>query len=162
MVLLGGVTRLRRSGLSMTDWKFTGSLPRLSEEEWLREFDKYKQSPENKHIRSFQQENAESYVDARSQDILDEQDRLTDEVIGNENNGRASFLAKVAIVLGIAVTATIISICLKWPVLGSSLGIQFLVEGSSSSVMATPPVGFTFKVFGYNVVLPKYAPGYAH
>ena len=46
MVLLGGVTRLTRSGLSMTDWKFTGSLPPLSEEEWLREFDKYKQSPE--------------------------------------------------------------------------------------------------------------------
>lgn len=113
-------------------------------------------------IRSFQQENAESYEDARSQDILDEQDRLTDEVIGNDNNGRGSFLAKVAIVLGIAATATIISICLKWPVLGSSLGIQFLAEGSSSSVMAAPPVGFTFKAFGYNVVLPEYAPGYAH
>ncbi|XP_050252877.1 uncharacterized protein LOC126699215 isoform X3 [Quercus robur] len=113
-------------------------------------------------IRSFQQENAESYEDARSQDILDEQDRLTDEVIGNENNGRGSFLAKVAIVLGIAATATIISICLKWPVLGSSLGIQFLAEGSSSSVMAAPPVGFTFKAFGYNVVLPEYAPGWIY
>uniref|UniRef100_A0A7N2MS35 Uncharacterized protein n=1 Tax=Quercus lobata TaxID=97700 RepID=A0A7N2MS35_QUELO len=42
MVLLGGVTRLMHSGLSMIDWKFTGSLPPLSEEEWLREFDKYK------------------------------------------------------------------------------------------------------------------------
>ncbi|NBJ95720.1 hypothetical protein D5281_25320, partial [bacterium 1xD42-62] len=30
--------RLTRSGLSMTDWKFTGSLPPLSNEEWLREF----------------------------------------------------------------------------------------------------------------------------
>ncbi|KAK7853793.1 cytochrome c oxidase assembly protein cox15 [Quercus suber] len=48
MVLLGGVTRLTRFGLSMTDWKFTGSLPPLSNEEWLREFDKYKQSPEYK------------------------------------------------------------------------------------------------------------------
>ncbi|KAM4070626.1 hypothetical protein ACB094_12G179200 [Castanea mollissima] len=113
-------------------------------------------------IRSFQQENAESYEDARSQDILDEQDRLTDEVIGNENNGRGSFLAKVAIVLGIAATVTIISICLKWPVLGSSLGIQFLAEGSSSSVMVAPPVGFTFKAFGYNVVLPEYAPGWIY
>ncbi|KAK7854311.1 hypothetical protein CFP56_032564, partial [Quercus suber] len=79
-------------------------------------------------IRSFQQENAESYEDARSQDILDEQDRLTDE----------------------------------WPVLGPSLGIQFLAEGSSSSVMAAPPVGFTFKTFGYNVVLPEYAPGWIY
>lgn len=46
MVVLGGVTRLTRSGLSMTDWKFTGSLPPLSDEAWVVEFDKYKQSPE--------------------------------------------------------------------------------------------------------------------
>ncbi|KAF5181307.1 Heme a synthase [Thalictrum thalictroides] len=50
MVVLGGVTRLTRSGLSMTDWKFTGSLPPLSEEQWLMEFDKYKQSPEYKRV----------------------------------------------------------------------------------------------------------------
>ncbi|KAG8661433.1 cytochrome c oxidase assembly protein COX15 [Manihot esculenta] len=50
MVILGGVTRLTRSGLSMTDWKFTGSLPPLSDEEWLNEFEKYKQSPEYKHV----------------------------------------------------------------------------------------------------------------
>lgn len=46
LVVLGGITRLTRSGLSMTDWKFTGSLPPLSEEDWLVEFEKYKQSPE--------------------------------------------------------------------------------------------------------------------
>ncbi|XP_061337579.1 cytochrome c oxidase assembly protein COX15 [Gastrolobium bilobum] len=50
MVVLGGVTRLTRSGLSMTDWKFTGSLPPLSDEEWLQEFEKYKQSPEYKRV----------------------------------------------------------------------------------------------------------------
>lgn len=50
MVLLGGVTRLTRSGLSMTDWKFTGSLPPLSDHDWLREFDKYKNSPEYKRV----------------------------------------------------------------------------------------------------------------
>lgn len=50
MVILGGVTRLTRSGLSMTDWKFTGSLPPLSDEEWLMEFEKYKQSPEYKRL----------------------------------------------------------------------------------------------------------------
>ncbi|CAI0398350.1 unnamed protein product [Linum tenue] len=31
--ILGGVTRLTRSGLSMTNWKFTGQLPPLSDEE---------------------------------------------------------------------------------------------------------------------------------
>ncbi|XP_054821302.1 cytochrome c oxidase assembly protein COX15-like [Prosopis cineraria] len=50
MVVLGGVTRLTRSGLSMTDWKFTGSLPPLSDEEWQQEFEKYKQSPEYKRV----------------------------------------------------------------------------------------------------------------
>lgn len=50
MVVLGGVTRLTRSGLSMTDWKFTGRLPPLSDEEWLQEFDNYKQSPEYKRL----------------------------------------------------------------------------------------------------------------
>nr|XP_033508477.1 cytochrome c oxidase assembly protein COX15 isoform X2 [Nicotiana tomentosiformis] len=50
MVVLGGVTRLTRSGLSMTDWKFTGSLPPLTDEDWLIEFEKYKQSPEYKRV----------------------------------------------------------------------------------------------------------------
>uniref|UniRef100_A0A803MMW0 Uncharacterized protein n=1 Tax=Chenopodium quinoa TaxID=63459 RepID=A0A803MMW0_CHEQI len=50
MVILGGITRLTRSGLSMTDWKFTGNLPPMSEEEWALEFEKYKQSPEYKRI----------------------------------------------------------------------------------------------------------------
>ncbi|XP_062081401.1 cytochrome c oxidase assembly protein COX15-like [Humulus lupulus] len=50
MVVLGGVTRLTRSGLSMTDWKFSGGLPPLSDEEWLQEFEKYKQSPEYKRV----------------------------------------------------------------------------------------------------------------
>ncbi|KAL0427917.1 UNVERIFIED_CONTAM: Cytochrome c oxidase assembly protein COX15 [Sesamum latifolium] len=49
-VVLGGVTRLTRSGLSMTDWKFTGGLPPLSDEEWLVEFEKYKQSLEYKRV----------------------------------------------------------------------------------------------------------------
>ncbi|KAM7250443.1 hypothetical protein ACFE04_022326 [Oxalis oulophora] len=50
MVVLGGITRLTRSGLSMTDWKFTGGLPPLTDEEWLQEFEKYKQSPEYKRV----------------------------------------------------------------------------------------------------------------
>ncbi|XP_020264303.1 cytochrome c oxidase assembly protein COX15 isoform X1 [Asparagus officinalis] len=50
MVVLGGITRLTRSGLSMTDWKFTGGLPPLTEEEWLLEFEKYQQSPEYKRV----------------------------------------------------------------------------------------------------------------
>ncbi|KAJ4747505.1 Cytochrome c oxidase assembly protein COX15 [Rhynchospora pubera] len=50
LVVLGGITRLTRSGLSMTDWKFTGGLPPLTQEEWVQEFEKYQQSPEYKRI----------------------------------------------------------------------------------------------------------------
>lgn len=46
MVVLGGLTRLTRSGLSMVDWKFTGEpLPR-TDDEWEREFAKYQAFPE--------------------------------------------------------------------------------------------------------------------
>jgi hypothetical protein len=43
---LGGITRLTRSGLSMTDWKLTGSLPPMTTEQWEREFERYKTFPE--------------------------------------------------------------------------------------------------------------------
>lgn len=46
MVTVGGVTRLTRSGLSMTDWKLQGSMPPMSAEEWEKEFDRYKTFPE--------------------------------------------------------------------------------------------------------------------
>ena len=47
MVVLGGVTRLTHSGLSMTDWHpIHGTIPPLNETEWLEEFEQYKQSPE--------------------------------------------------------------------------------------------------------------------
>lgn len=46
-VLLGGVTRLTGSGLSITEWNvITGTIPPLNEENWIREFDKYKQTPQ--------------------------------------------------------------------------------------------------------------------
>jgi cytochrome c oxidase assembly protein subunit 15 len=32
----------------MTDWKFTGEIPPMSDEAWLVELEKYKQSPEYK------------------------------------------------------------------------------------------------------------------
>lgn len=46
MVTIGGVTRLTRSGLSMTDWKLQGSLPPMTRESWEIEFEKYKKFPE--------------------------------------------------------------------------------------------------------------------
>jgi heme a synthase len=46
MVILGGVTRLTGSGLSMVTWHPTGMLPPLSTEQWLAEFQLYQQFPE--------------------------------------------------------------------------------------------------------------------
>jgi heme a synthase len=49
MVLIGGITRLTESGLSITEWKpVTGIVPPLSEAEWQAEFEKYKQIPQYK------------------------------------------------------------------------------------------------------------------
>lgn len=47
MIVVGGLTRLTDSGLSITEWKpVSGALPPMSEEVWLEEFEKYKQIPE--------------------------------------------------------------------------------------------------------------------
>lgn len=47
MVIVGGITRLTESGLSITEWKpLMGAIPPLSEATWLSEFEKYKQIPE--------------------------------------------------------------------------------------------------------------------
>ena len=46
-VVLGGVTRLTESGLSMTKWHLVkGMRPPWSESEWEQEFAVYKQFPE--------------------------------------------------------------------------------------------------------------------
>ncbi|KTW30774.1 hypothetical protein T552_00486 [Pneumocystis carinii B80] len=51
IVILGGLTRLTESGLSITEWKpITGILPPLSHEEWVSEFEKYKVTPEFEFI----------------------------------------------------------------------------------------------------------------
>ncbi len=47
MVVLGGFTRLTGSGLSMADWRpMMGVLPPLTDAEWQRVFDLYRQTPE--------------------------------------------------------------------------------------------------------------------
>jgi cytochrome c oxidase assembly protein subunit 15 len=47
IIVVGGLTRLTDSGLSITEWKpVTGALPPLSAAEWQTEFDKYRAIPE--------------------------------------------------------------------------------------------------------------------
>lgn len=51
MVVLGGVTRLTRSGLSIVEWApILGILPPLNEAQWLEAFGKYQQFPEYQKI----------------------------------------------------------------------------------------------------------------
>lgn len=51
MVVVGGITRLTESGLSITEWKpITGAIPPLTEAQWLREFELYKRIPEYQQI----------------------------------------------------------------------------------------------------------------
>ena len=52
-ILLGGVTRLTESGLSITEWKpITGTLPPLNMVEWQSEFDKYKNTDQFRYVHS--------------------------------------------------------------------------------------------------------------
>ena len=47
MVVVGGVTRLTHSGLSIVEWKpLVGAIPPLTEADWRALFDKYRESPE--------------------------------------------------------------------------------------------------------------------
>src|ERR1700747_1214210 len=51
MVVIGGVTRLTESGLSITEWKpIEGIVPPLSSAAWQAEFAKYRQIPQYRDI----------------------------------------------------------------------------------------------------------------
>jgi cytochrome c oxidase assembly protein subunit 15 len=47
MVVIGGITRLTESGLSITQWNvISGAIPPLTHADWVREFELYKQTPQ--------------------------------------------------------------------------------------------------------------------
>lgn len=47
MAIIGAITRLTESGLSIVEWKpVMGALPPINDADWLNEFDLYKQSPQ--------------------------------------------------------------------------------------------------------------------
>jgi len=50
-LVVGGVTRLTHSGLSIVEWRpIVGTLPPLDQAEWQATFDKYKQTPEYQKV----------------------------------------------------------------------------------------------------------------
>ena len=52
MVVVGCMTRLTHSGLSITDWSVMGTMPPLNDQSWNEHFSKYKESPEFQIINS--------------------------------------------------------------------------------------------------------------
>ncbi len=53
-VVLGGITRLTGSGLSITEWKpIMGALPPMNEEAWQQAFEKYKQIAQYKYLNAY-------------------------------------------------------------------------------------------------------------
>jgi len=51
MVVVGGITRLTESGLSITQWKpISGAIPPLTNTDWQHAFDLYKQTPQYREV----------------------------------------------------------------------------------------------------------------
>ncbi|MFL6737265.1 MAG: COX15/CtaA family protein [Sphingomonas sp.] len=51
MVVIGGITRLTESGLSITQWKpVSGAIPPLSHADWVDAFDLYKRTPQYQEV----------------------------------------------------------------------------------------------------------------
>jgi cytochrome c oxidase assembly protein subunit 15 len=51
MVVIGGITRLTESGLSITEWQpISGAVPPLTHADWIREFDLYRQTSQFREV----------------------------------------------------------------------------------------------------------------
>ena len=51
MVVIGGITRLTESGLSITQWNVvSGAIPPLSHADWQHQFDLYRQTPQYREV----------------------------------------------------------------------------------------------------------------
>ena len=51
MVVVGGITRLTESGLSITEWKpISGAVPPLTKADWQHAFDLYRQTPQYREV----------------------------------------------------------------------------------------------------------------
>jgi heme a synthase len=52
ILIVGGITRLTQSGLSIVDWNpIMGAVPPLNEAQWMEAFDRYRQFPEYQKLR---------------------------------------------------------------------------------------------------------------
>ncbi|XP_039788508.1 glycerophosphodiester phosphodiesterase GDPDL7-like [Panicum virgatum] len=73
----------------------------------------------------------------------------------------ASFLAKVAVAIGIAATVAVISFIMKQPSTGPSFSLPQIVDASAQYDVAAT-IGYTFSAFGKRVIIPEYTPGWVY
>uniref|UniRef100_A0A0E0JWJ6 Uncharacterized protein n=1 Tax=Oryza punctata TaxID=4537 RepID=A0A0E0JWJ6_ORYPU len=73
----------------------------------------------------------------------------------------ASFLAKVALALGVAATATVISLFMRQPSSGPSFSLPQIIDASAPPDAAAT-IGYTFPLFGKKVIVPEYTPGWVY
>lgn len=76
------------------------------------------------------------------------------------SNPDISFLTKLAIALGIAITITLGSVYVKWSSSGSSFSSPLCITSSSQS--SATSVGFTFTFFCYKIQIPEFTPGWIY
>ena len=63
IIIIGGLTRLTDSGLSMVDWRpILGTIPPFSNEDWMEVFNLYKLSPEYLYVNKNMQLNEFKYI----------------------------------------------------------------------------------------------------
>ena len=63
MIIIGGLTRLTESGLSMVDWNpIIGTIPPLSHIAWVEAFNSYRETPEFKIVNKLMSLNEFKYI----------------------------------------------------------------------------------------------------
>ncbi|XP_024316767.1 uncharacterized protein LOC100833279 isoform X2 [Brachypodium distachyon] len=92
----------------------------------------------------------------------DDASEVVDVLEVEPSNPGASFLAKVAVALGVAATVTAISIFMKQPSSVPSFSMPQIVDAYAQSDAATATIGYTFSLFGKKVIIPEYTPGWVY
>jgi hypothetical protein len=90
-------------------------------------------------------------------DGKDEITEMLDSLEMKKNRSGSSFLAKLAVMLGVAATVTLVSVYLRQPgssLMNPSLSFPRFLDASSEA-----PVGFTLTLFGKTIILPERTPG---
>ncbi|KAF3329528.1 hypothetical protein FCM35_KLT04859 [Carex littledalei] len=93
-------------------------------------------------------------------DGKDEIAEMLDSLEVKSSSAGSSFLAKLAVAIGVAATVTLVSVYMRQPsssLTESPLSFPRFLDASSES-----PVGFTLTLFGKKIILPERTPGWVY